>query len=110
MTQLIKPVVSYEESERKIIAKLDIDYSNEISVDIDLLFNVLANTDRLILTINDQEMVSNMILDLSGALIYKNNDLILIHLANKGCVLIRKDGKLVATPYCENQFRGGEII
>jgi hypothetical protein len=110
MTEKVKPLIGFEANERKIIIKLEIDYNNAPIIDIDLLFDVLKGADRLILTINDSEMMSNMILDLSGALIFKNNDLILIHLTNQGCVLVRRDGKVVATPNCKSSFQSGESL
>ncbi len=107
MSQLVKPTLDFDTERKLIIVKLELDYRNEFEVDIDLLFNVLVGANRLILTTTDGNSAHKMIVDLSGCVIAKDDNQLIIYGANQSCLLISRDSTVIATPYCKSPFQGG---
>ncbi len=107
MTQLVKPTLDFDAEKKLVTVKLDIDYRNEVAIDIDLLFDVIYNADKLVLNITDPSGVHKLAIDLSGTVVAKDDNELIIYGSNQSCLLVGRDGTVIATPYCKSPFQGG---
>ncbi len=108
MSQLIKPVLGFDTERKTITVKLEVDYRVNFEIDIELLFDVLKDANRLILITIDNSGTRKLSLDLTGAVVAKDDINLIIYSSNQSCLLIGRDGTIIATPYCKSPFSPGE--